>query len=84
MVQSSWSEPLKGELKGASGDGAEDLAGVDRGGGSGRLGGTISNEEDLELADKTDLVLGDRTDLAQGDKTDLALGGTIAMEETWS
>lgn len=36
-------------LKGASGVEAEELDGIGRGGGRGRLGGTISNEGDLEL-----------------------------------
>lgn len=41
-------------LKGASGDRAEKLARVNRGGGSAKLGGSIGDEGDLGLADEGD------------------------------
>lgn len=57
-------------LEGACGDGTEELAKIDKGGGSWRLTGTISNKGDLELAKAGDLKMG-RTISKQGD-----LGGT--------
>lgn len=57
-------------LEGACGDGTEELANIDKGGGIWRLSGTISNEGDLELAKAGDLKMG-RTISKQGD-----LGGT--------
>lgn len=44
------SEGEAGELKGRVV--AEELDSIGRGGGSGRLGGSISEEEDLELANE--------------------------------
>lgn len=54
------SEGEAGGLKGARGDVAEELDGIGRGGGSRRLGGSISDEDDLELANEGNLGLGQR------------------------
>lgn len=55
-------------LKRASGDRAKELYGISRGGGTGRLGGSINNDTVLVLDDETNLVL----------------SSSISEEDTWN
>jgi len=70
-------------LKEASGGWAEQLAGLDRGGRRGRLGGTITDEEDLEMGGTSgeagDLELGGTS----GDTGDLEPGVTSGDGRLW-
>lgn len=56
-------------LKGASGGGAEGLSGLGRGGGRGRLGGSIIEDIDLVLGNKTGLVPVNKSGLVLDDET---------------
>lgn len=78
-------------LKVASRDRAKELYGIGRGGGTGRLGGSINNDTGLVLDDETNLVLGSSIsdkvyleledgDLQRNDKGDLKLDNEGDLE----